>query len=306
ESSRARVVAEQLRAAGLPVNATIQIEAVIPSHAGLGSGTQLSLATGAVLAQLAGCPMAAEALAVLGGRGGRSGIGTRTFSAGGFILEGGRRPDAATLAPLIGRYDFPQGWLWIVAIPQVEPGLHGMAEVQAFDRLGPEGTPMARSAVGRIAELVLMQLIPALLERDFPAFGAALSEIQILNGAAYAPTQRGCYAHPIGARLAERWQDAGGTGIGQSSWGPTVYTLAPDRTAAERLAAIARQMLVEAAIPGSVLITAADNQGAQREPIPGTAITRGASDPSVLASNVETRREPGLTLRHYQPSSEGG
>ncbi|HBY99528.1 MAG TPA: hypothetical protein DEP84_37265, partial [Chloroflexi bacterium] len=84
ESSRARVVAEQLRAAGLPVNATIQIEAVIPSHAGLGSGTQLSLATGAVLAQLAGCPMAAEALAVLGGRGGRSGIGTRTFSAGGF------------------------------------------------------------------------------------------------------------------------------------------------------------------------------------------------------------------------------
>lgn len=261
--TRALAVAGRLRAAGLPVEAAIQIEAVIPAHAGLGSGTQLSLAVAAALAHLAGRPMDPAALAALVGRGSRSGIGTRTFASGGFILEGGRRLDDGVLAPLIGRYDFPEEWLWVLAIPQVEPGLHGAAEVQAFDRLGPEGTPMARRAVGRIAELLLMQLIPALLERDFAAFGVALTEVQALNGAAYAPSQGGCYAHPIGARLAERWQAGGGTGIGQSSWGPAVYTLAPDRPAAERLAAIARTTLKEADIPGTVLITEADNRGAR-------------------------------------------
>lgn len=304
DSARALAAAERLGAAGLVVEAAIQLESVIPPHAGLGSGTQLSLAVGTALAHLAGRSMTPAELAVLGGRGGRSGIGTRTFALGGFILEGGRRPGADGLAPLIGRYDFPEEWLWVLAIPRVEPGLHGAAEVQAFARLGPDGTPMPREDVGRIAELVLMQLIPALLERDFPGFGAALSEIQALNGAAYAPSQGGCFAHPIGERLAEQWRAGGGTGIGQSSWGPTVYTLAADRTTASRLARIARATLAEARIPGTVLITSADNTGAQRESLPRATIVSEADEPSVVGSSVEVRREANPALRHRRNASE--
>ena len=82
----------------------------IPSHAGLGSGTQLALAVARASAELCGLPTEVTALAQAVDRGRRSGVGTWTFAHGGFVLEGGRTPGAQRVAPLLARLPFPDTW----------------------------------------------------------------------------------------------------------------------------------------------------------------------------------------------------
>src|SRR5262249_59394078 len=86
----------------------LRIEESIPNHVGLGSGTQLALATGAAVAHLFGLDLDARAIAGLLDRGARSSIGIATFERGGVVLDGGRggndRPPPG-LSPL----PFPDG-----------------------------------------------------------------------------------------------------------------------------------------------------------------------------------------------------
>ena len=75
---------------GLPEAGRIVIHKAIPSHAGLGSGTQLGLAVARALAELHGLPAGPVELARAVARGKRSAIGT-WLAFGGVIVEGGRR-----------------------------------------------------------------------------------------------------------------------------------------------------------------------------------------------------------------------
>src|SRR5437870_4069759 len=62
----------------------IQINTVIPSHAGLGSGTQLALSLAAGLSAFSGLPtQSPQELALSVGRGLRSAVGTYGFAFGG-------------------------------------------------------------------------------------------------------------------------------------------------------------------------------------------------------------------------------
>jgi predicted sugar kinase len=99
--------------------------------------------------------------------------------------------------------------------------------------------PAPEGEVDRIARLVLMRLLPALVERDLPQFGAALAGIQDLVGSCFAPVQDGPF-HTGGALLALRLKEAGACGVGQSSWGPAVYALAADAAEEKRLRAVVR------------------------------------------------------------------
>ena len=93
-----------------------------------------------------------------------------------------------------------------------------------------------------------MALLPALVDCDFDAFGSALTEIQRTNGGWFAAAQGGPYAPGPSAVLIEALTTWGATGVGQSSWGPAVYALAPDAGAGAALANRVRAML--AAGPG--------------------------------------------------------
>ena len=64
-----------------------------PSHSGLGSGTQLSLAVGKLLADFNSQKMDASQIASIVGRGGTSGIGVASFENGGFIMDGGHHQE---------------------------------------------------------------------------------------------------------------------------------------------------------------------------------------------------------------------
>ncbi|HKT60694.1 MAG TPA: beta-ribofuranosylaminobenzene 5'-phosphate synthase family protein [Gemmatimonadales bacterium] len=219
--------------------ARLIVHRAIPPHSGLGSGTQLALAVARALAELHGLSTDPAGLARAVGRGRRSAIGTWTFALGGFIVEGGRRAGADAIAPLLARFRVPSEWRCVVAVPAGAPGLSGEAEAAAFDQLPP---PPERE-VERVAHLVLMQLLPGLVEADLAGFGAALTEVQRITGAWFAPAQGGVFAPGPSEALVRRMDQWGAAGVGQSSWGPAVYGLAGSESEARDIAARAEALV---------------------------------------------------------------
>jgi beta-ribofuranosylaminobenzene 5'-phosphate synthase len=219
----------------------IIIHKAIPSHAGLGSGTQLALAVAKALAELHNIPGGIIELANAVGRGKRSAIGTWAFELGGFLVEGGRKPGSMEIAPLLARFEVPESWRCVVAVPPGPPGLSGDAETKAFEQLP---SPPDRQ-VERVSHLVLMQLLPALVEADLPSFGEALSAVQRITGAWFADQQGGTFAPGGTARVIADMAAWGAVGVGQSSWGPAAYGLVESDEAAGALAQRVRRSMPE-------------------------------------------------------------
>jgi len=82
----------------------------------------------------------------------------------------------------------------------------------------------------------MLGLLPAAAEGDMNAFGSALTAIQTITGRWFAPIQGGTFASTVSADLVRRMTDWGAAGVGQSSWGPTVYGLVEGESAACQLA----------------------------------------------------------------------
>jgi beta-ribofuranosylaminobenzene 5'-phosphate synthase len=256
DAGRAQEFAQRyLDAVGMSRGAHLKVHRAIPPHVGLGSGTQLALSVARALAELHGQASDPVTLARQVGRGLRSAIGTWTFALGGFVLEGGRRAGSDSAAPLISRLPIPSAWRCVIAIPEGQPGLSGAAESAAFKQLPP---PSERE-VERVAHLVLMQLLPALADGDLMSFGAALTEVQRITGGWFAPAQGGAFAPGPTRDLVDRLAEFGACGVGQSSWGPTVYGLTPHQDAARDLAQRVRAHLGGR---GLVLETAFAQRGA--------------------------------------------
>jgi beta-ribofuranosylaminobenzene 5'-phosphate synthase len=224
---------------GLDGDVRVCVHRTLPTHAGLGSGTQLALAVARALAELYGVPTDTPGLARAVGRAQRSAIGTWTFDGGGLVLEGGRRPESDRIAPLLARLAFPPSWRCVVAVPDSAPGVSGSVEAAAFARLPP---PPEREAE-RVAHLVLMALLPAVADADLATFGAALSAIQAITGRWFAPIQGGTFAPGPSEELVRRMGEWGASGVGQSSWGPAVYGIVEGEQAGRRLAERVRAAL---------------------------------------------------------------
>jgi beta-ribofuranosylaminobenzene 5'-phosphate synthase len=211
----------------------------IPSHAGLGSGTQLGLAVARAIAELNDLPVDPLELARAVDRGKRSAIGTWTFAHGGFIVEGGRKIGSEEIAPLLARFQIPPSWRCVVAVPPDQRGLSGEAEAKAFEQLPVP----SEHDVERVSHLVLMQLLPALVENDLRSFGQALSMVQRITGGWFAPQQGGVFAAGATEDLVKNMASWGALGVGQSSWGPAAYGLVETEMAAQQLATRVRQSM---------------------------------------------------------------
>jgi beta-RFAP synthase len=101
----------------------VNVIEAIPSHIGLGSGTQFSLAIATALAKLFNVKANVPELAVAMGRARRTAVGTSIFELGGFVVDGGKNLTTPKCPPLIYRQPFPSEWRFIVAVPIFKEGL---------------------------------------------------------------------------------------------------------------------------------------------------------------------------------------
>jgi beta-ribofuranosylaminobenzene 5'-phosphate synthase len=187
----------------------------------------MALGVAAAIARLYGRKMTAAELATLTGRGLRSGIGIGVFNHGGFIVDGGRG-STTVVPPVVARMAFPEQWRILLIFDRDLQGVYGAQEVEAFAEL-PE---MSSRRAGELCRCVLVQMLPALAERDFDAFASAVTTVQDAMGDLFGSAQGGRYTSPRVAQVLSWMRQQGVRGLGQSSWGPTGFALfANDLTA---------------------------------------------------------------------------
>ena len=262
DSERVRKHAEAVIAHyGLNDGLRIEVERAIPSHAGLGSGTQLALAVATALLGVSARVASTQELATLLGRGKRSGIGLSLFDQGGLIVDGGHGP-ATDSPPILARLAFPDDWRVVLIFDRDAEGLSGRAESSAFSALAP----MPEGQAAQLCHATLMGLLPAVVEQDFVTFSQAVAEVQSIVGAFFAAAQAaGAYTSARVRRAVEHVQtECGLHGTGQSSWGPTGFVFAPSQAAAE---AVVTELRAQHALKDGLdfMICAARNHGARIE-----------------------------------------
>ncbi|KAF1073435.1 beta-ribofuranosylaminobenzene 5'-phosphate synthase [Methanogenium sp. MK-MG] len=254
-----------LAALGVQGGAEITLHRTYPGHIGLGSGTQISLATARAICELYR-PLPVREIAAIAGRGGTSGIGTAAFESGGFILDGGHRfgpsgeksdfrpssaSDGVKPAPVLFRHPFPENWHILLATPAIPEGANGKTEVDIFRQY----CPVPVGDVQAICHTILMQMLPGIIEKDLELFGTAVNTIQGFGLKKVEHSLQPPLIHDLIATL--RTTDAAGVGL--SSFGPTVYAIG-DTGMQDSLRA-AEQVMAETG--GSVLLTRARNHGAE-------------------------------------------
>jgi beta-ribofuranosylaminobenzene 5'-phosphate synthase len=246
--------------------ATITVRSSYPAHTGLGSGSQLSLATARAICELYGRQMTVTELAQLTGRGGTSGIGTAAFETGGFIIDGGHRfgpgcekagfaPSSASKgirpAPVTVRHSFPSDWKILLAIPEIPKGASGRHEADIFR----QHCPVPLDEVRALCHEVLVRMLPGIVEHDLDLFGSSVNSIQSLG---FKKVEHSLQP-PEMAGLLDAMRLAGAAGAGMSSFGPALYAVCDTGIQDVERAA---QTFMDGWCGGRTLVTTAKNSGA--------------------------------------------
>lgn len=260
-------VEDAVDALGVP-GASLDLVEGYDRHVGLGSGTQIALASLVAIARAHDRSVDPRALAPQLGRGGRSGVGVATFESGGFVVDVGHPTERFTTAPPgpgewtvpepLGRWTLPEDWRFVLVTPADSPGRSGDEEDQSIRAIVERADG---SIADDIATLLTRRLLPAAAEGDLSAFGAAVSRLGRLNGAWFADEQGGVYRPPAGTLIDRLDSSPAIVGTGQSSWGPTVYGVT-DADRAPTARAAGRDALDDAGLNGSVRVVAPSNSGA--------------------------------------------
>ncbi|MBD3672901.1 MAG: beta-RFAP synthase [Planctomycetaceae bacterium] len=208
----------------------IAVEADASLHSGLGTGTQLAMGIAHGLDYLYGHQHPLDQLAKFVGRGRRSALGVHGFQRGGFLVDGGKRQES-DLGTLVAHQTVSPDWRILLITPPETQGLSGEAEEQAFAELDD----MPLDVTSRLCQLVLMEILPALQESDFAALSSAIYEYGAIVGDYFAPVQGGRYANERMRNLVDWLRNHGIQGVGQSSWGPTIFAFCEGAAQASHL-----------------------------------------------------------------------
>ncbi|MDV0446486.1 hypothetical protein MsAg5_03250 [Methanosarcinaceae archaeon Ag5] len=233
----------------------------VKQHIGLGSGTQLALSAAMAVNELYGLNKNVRELAALTKRGGTSGIGVHSFEKGGFIIDAGHKtkdkngfvPSSRSTAPpadLLLRKDFPD-WDVIVAVPP-DTGISGDVEKHFFQSV----CPIPQAEAFEVSHIILMQMVPAIIEKDIVSLGDAVDRLQKVG---FKKHEVEIQPPEVKALMAEM-KKCGAYGAGVSSFGPAVYGFSESRRDSENIKAA----LLEKMPAGSeVILTKANNSGAK-------------------------------------------
>ncbi|MHA1893638.1 MAG: beta-ribofuranosylaminobenzene 5'-phosphate synthase [Candidatus Helarchaeota archaeon] len=220
----------------------IIVKELIPPHVGLGSKTQLSLAIASLITRFYIDKVPSlEELGRITNRGGTSGIGINIFDKGGFILDAGHSfgpkkekesilPSSASVAPPalpLARFEVPPEWYFVITIPNAGKHIHGINEVNIFQRF----CPIPEEEVGKVARLVLMKILPSIALKSIESFGEGLTKLQQIG---FKKLEVDLQPELI-KDLMKFYLDNGAYGTGISSFGSVTYGLVHGSGNAKRL-----------------------------------------------------------------------
>lgn len=207
----------------------VLVERCPREHTGLGVGTQLGLAVAKALAVGMGLPdCSSTVLAIRIERGERSAVGVHGFDRGGLLIENGKLAPGE-ISELVECIQLPHRWRVMLFTASSSESWSGMRESRAFET-AKSGD---RDVLQRIAET---RIIPAAKAGDLELFGEAIHELNRLAGEPFAAIQGGTYSSPAICELISELRQLGIRGVGQSSWGPTVFAIVDDSDTALSLA----------------------------------------------------------------------
>lgn len=202
-------------------------------HIGLGTGTQLALSVATSLNALYRFPTPSAAeLAASVSRGERSAVGTYGFVRGGLVIELGKRSNES-FATLERRVPLPESWRFVLIVAADEQGPCGETEKRLFRQL-----PLVpRQTTDELKRELREHLVPAAETGCIERFGESVYRYGLMAGKCFAPCQGGPFANERLAQWVRLIRGMGVGGVGQSSWGPTLFALLPDADTANRFAA---------------------------------------------------------------------
>lgn len=224
-------------------------------HIGLGVGTALGMAVARATFAALQMDLPYRELAQLVGRGQRSGIGIHGFESGGFLFDEGKLHDG-DLPTIRERLTLPANWRIVLLPSQESSTWHGDRERSAFHR--HRSVSEVQATTERLHSLAA-QLLAALRANDFEAFSQTISEFNRVAGEPFARDQGGTYASATIGNVIQTVRDWGYAGVGQSSWGPTVFAFAENDVDAARLCELAKSQFAHLSEP---IITRANDTGA--------------------------------------------
>lgn len=208
-----------------------------------------------------------QRLARISGRGKRSAVGLHGFLFGGLIQDGGQsvapaaeQPTSRSPRPSERTFGtrsctFPSDWPVVLVLSRAGGDMCGAVEEQLITRAGTSPNPQ-RAAMLELSDACMASATAG----DFPNFATALERYMDIAATLFASVQAGRYRNERIASRVALAQRAGLRGVGQSSWGPTVFGFADSDAIAQRAAEALQAELNNESV--EVIITRAAHQGA--------------------------------------------
>ena len=152
----------------------IKIKKIIPSHIGLGSGTQFSLTIGYLISKINNLNISIDEIALFLNRGNRSGIGVQSFKEGGFTIDIGKKKDANNLPLKLTNIKWPQNWKIILLFDLKGDNVFGENEISKFREVNKR----YRSKLNYNYSTLFLKILPGIIEKDFNSFTEGIQLIQ--------------------------------------------------------------------------------------------------------------------------------
>ena len=196
----------------------INIRKIIPSHVGLGSGTQFSLTIGYLISKLNNLNISIDEIALFLNRGNRSGIGVQSFKQGGFTIDIGKKKGTNNLPLKLMNIKWPQDWKVILLFDLKGENIFGENEANKFKDVNKR----YRSKFNYNYSTLFLKILPGIMEKDFNSFAEGIQLIQNNMSEIFYKNSKKFSSKNIN-HIFDYLRNKKIMGFGQSSWGPTGF-----------------------------------------------------------------------------------